>query len=135
LAFEVEVPIMHPDEMLAEKTVAWWLFGHAKHYNDIAFLAARLMADGREDLKPELRGRVRALVERKIDVNKNVSAAITQRIAALNPSERRRRLEEPDEHVEAKRGFNTLSYLHGNPPSSASVNGLVQRILIPILFD
>ncbi len=28
-----------PDEILAEKIVAWWLFGHAKHYNDIAFLA------------------------------------------------------------------------------------------------
>ena len=43
LAHDVEVPIMNPDEILAEKIVAWWLFGHAKHYNDIAFLAGRMV--------------------------------------------------------------------------------------------
>jgi len=35
LAQDVEVPIMDPDEILAEKIVAWWLFGHAEHYNEL----------------------------------------------------------------------------------------------------
>jgi len=134
LAEEVPVPIMDPDEILAEKIVAWWLFGHAKHYNDLAFLGARLATDGRRHLDTGVQRRVRAFVEKKLDVNTEISADIARRIAALDGPERRRRLEQPDDHVAPKHTFNTLSYLHGKPPSRASVNSLVQRIVVPLVF-
>jgi hypothetical protein len=135
LAGEVSVPIMHPDEILAEKIVAWLLFGHAKHYNDIAFLSGRLMSQGRSDQDPETRATVRRYVDRKLEVNTEISAAMARRVKALDTAERRRRLEEPDSHVDPKRTFDTLSYLHGSPPTRAGVKGLVQRILVPLLFD
>jgi hypothetical protein len=135
LAEDVTVPIMHPDEILAEKVVAWWLFGHAKHYNDIAFLAGLLVAEGRRDIDPKLRARVRKFIKKKLQVNWKISDQLARRVDALDEPERRRRLEQPDDHVESKHDFNTLSYLHEKPPSRASVNSLVQRILIPVIFD
>ncbi|MEX1142293.1 MAG: nucleotidyl transferase AbiEii/AbiGii toxin family protein [Thermoleophilaceae bacterium] len=134
LTENVLVPIMDPDEILAEKIVSWWLFGHAKHYNDTAFLAARLMGEGR-DREPQLRRLIRALVAKKLDVNRAVSGNVARRVAALDATERRRRLADPDRHVDPRRDFDSLSYLHGTPPSRASVGGLVQRVVIPILFD
>jgi hypothetical protein len=132
---DVEVPIMNPDEILAEKVVAWWLFGHAKHYNDVAFLGFRLMNAGRADLDKQVRTRVRSVIERKLEVNADVSADHARRVAALLGSERRRRLEQPDDHVDPKRDFNTLSYLHGNRPSRASIKTGIDRIILPLLFD
>jgi Nucleotidyl transferase AbiEii toxin, Type IV TA system len=137
LAQEVTVPIMDPDEILAEKIVAWWLFGHAKHYNDIAYLAGRMVREGRRDRSPELRRSVSGLIEKKLLRNREVSSNLQSRVDALTPSERRRRLEEPDEHVDpdTHKGFNSLAYLHGARPARADVDRLVQRVLLPLLFD
>jgi hypothetical protein len=41
---EIEVPIIDPDEILAEKIVAWWLLGPA---NDISFLTLRMLGQRR----------------------------------------------------------------------------------------
>lgn len=132
---DVEVPIMDPDEILAEKVVAWWLFGHAKHYNDIGFLTLRMWQAGRLQ-DPEVKRLVRALVNKKLEVNRNSSRAnIKQRVAALTEAEKRHRLEEPGLHVDPKRGFNTLSYLHGDPPTIESVKASVQKLLVPLLFQ
>ena len=134
LAQDVSVPIMHPDEILAEKTVAWWLFGHAKHYNDIAFLVACMLPSGR-NRDPEVRQSIRGLLETKLDSSRKVGKESERRVEALTQAARRRRLEGPDDHVDPKRGFNTLSYLHGDPPSRASVIGLIQHVAIPLLLD
>jgi hypothetical protein len=133
LAEDVDVPIMDPDEILAEKTVSWWLFGHAKHYNDMAFIAARLRAEGR-DRDEHVRRLIRALIDKKLDVNREVSDNLARRVAALDDAARQRRLASPDDHVDPKHDFDSLSYLHAAPPSRASVNGLVQRVLMPVLF-
>lgn len=133
LAEDVLVPIMDPDEILAEKVVAWWLFGHAKHYNDIAFLAARMLPS-RRNFNPDVRRSIRRLVEAKLDSNRRVGRESERRVDALTEAEQIRRLEKPDEHVDPRRGFNTLSYLHGDPPSRASVVRMVQGVAIPLLF-
>jgi hypothetical protein len=50
LAEEIDVPIMHPDEILAEKIVAWWLFGHAKRdFDTLSYLHGQ--APDRRSLK------------------------------------------------------------------------------------
>jgi hypothetical protein len=59
---------------MAEKIVAWWLFGHAKHYNDIAFLAGRMVQQGRRDREPDVRTLVRRLIEKKLGRNRDISA-------------------------------------------------------------
>jgi hypothetical protein len=135
LTEDIDVPIMHPDEILAEKVVAWWMFGHAKHYNDVSFLGFRLMNAGRADLDTLVRARVRSVIERKLEVNQSVSAGHAKRVAALTTPERRRRLEQPDEHVDPDRDFDTLSYLHGTRPSATSVKTGIDRIILPLLFD
>jgi hypothetical protein len=134
LAEDIEVPIMDPDEILAEKTVAWWLYGHAKHYNDIAFLAARLRIEGR-DRDADTRRLIHRLIDKKLDVNRTVSKELDLRVASLDSVARRRRLEQPDDHVDPKHNFNTLSYLQDAPPPRADVDRFIQRILLPVLFD
>ena len=74
---------MDPDEIMAEKIVAWWLFGHDKHYNDIAFLAGRMVQLGRRDHVPEVRTLVRRLIEKKLGAT--AKSARTSR-AASRPS-------------------------------------------------
>jgi len=137
LARDVEVPIMDPDEILAEKIVAWWLFGHVKHYNDIAFLAARMVRDGRRDRDPNVRKLVGDLIDVKLRRNREIGAAQAGRVDALNAPERRRRLAQPADHVDPgeQKGFNSLAYLHGTRPERAEVDRLVQRVLLPLLFD
>jgi hypothetical protein len=137
LSENLEVPIMEPDEIMAEKIVAWWLFGHAKHYNDIAFLAARMMNEAGRNRSPEVKGRMNSLIDTKLGRNRDVSASLANRVDALTPSERRRRLEEPEDHVDPDqhKGFNSLAYLHGPRPDRAQVDRLVQRIVLPLLFD
>jgi hypothetical protein len=137
LADPVDVPIMHPDEILAEKIVAWLLFGHAKHYNDIAFLVVRMRyAQNQADLDADRRQQVRRTIESKLKTNESVSSAIARRVQALaSEPERRRRLEEPDDHVDPKRNFDTLSYLHGQAPERRSVKTAIDEILLPMLFD
>jgi hypothetical protein len=121
---------MDPDEILAEKTVAWWLYGHAKHYNDIAFLAARLRIEGRDrdaDTRPSHPPPDRQEARRQ--PHRQQGARPSCRVA------RRRRLETPDDHVDPKHNFNTLSYLQDAPPPRADVDRFIQRILLPVLFD
>lgn len=137
LAQDVEVPIMDPDEILAEKIVAWWLFGHAKHYNDIAFLAARMVRDGRRDNDPNVKKLVSDLIEIKLQRNREIGATQAGRVDALSTPERHRRLAQPADHVNPgeQKGFNSLAYLHGTRPDRAEVDRLVQRVLLPLLFD
>lgn len=137
LAEDLEVPIMDPDEIMAEKIVAWWLFGHAKHYNDIAFLAGRMVQEGRRDREPEVKTMVTGLIEKKLTRNRDVSANLASRVDALSASERRRRLEQPEDHVDPdqRKGFNSLAYLHGSRPDRTDVDRLVQRVVLPLLFD
>ncbi len=108
LAQDVEVPIMDPDEILAEKIVAWWLFGHAKHYNDIAFLAARMVREGRRDRDPNIKKLVSDLIEIKLQRNREIGATQARRVNALSTPERRRRLAQPADHVNPgeQKGFN-----------------------------
>jgi hypothetical protein len=134
LAEELEVPIMNPEEILAEKIVAWWLFGHAKHYNDIAFLGL-LLAATQQHHDPVVRRRVRSVIEKKLEVNTKLSDQRRRRVQALNPAERRRRLTDPDAHVDPQRGFDTLSYLLGARPSITNTTTSVSRYIVPLLFD
>jgi Nucleotidyl transferase AbiEii toxin, Type IV TA system len=137
LAQDVEVPIMDPDEILAEKIVAWWLFGHAKHYNDIAFLAARMVHEGRRDHDPNAKKLVSDLIEIKLQRNREIGATQAGRVDALSTPERRRRLAQPTDHVNPgeQKSFNSLAYLHGTRPDPTEVDRLVQRVLLPLLFD
>jgi hypothetical protein len=137
LAQDIEVPIMDPDEILAEKIVAWWLFGHAKHYNDIAFLAARMVSDGRRDRDQTVKKLVSDLIEIKLQRNREIGATQAGRVDALSTPERHRRLAQPADHVNPgdQKGFNSLAYLHGTRPDPAEVDRLVQRVLLPLLFD
>ncbi|HEY1458304.1 MAG TPA: nucleotidyl transferase AbiEii/AbiGii toxin family protein [Solirubrobacteraceae bacterium] len=137
LAQDITVPIMDPDEILAEKIVAWWLFGHAKHYNDIAFLAGRMVGEDRRDRNAQVRGLVNGLIQKKLERNREVSSNLQSRVDALTSSERRRRLEQPEDHVDPDehKGFNSLAYLHGSRPDRPDVDRLVQRVLLPLLFD
>lgn len=131
----IEVPIMHPDEILAEKTVAWWLFGHAKHYNDIAFLAYRLHRDGRSDENPETRERIKRIVQRKLDGNRKVSERLQKLVDQLTPERQHELLVDPRTHLDPKHTFKTLSYLTGSPPAPEKLAQLVRAYLAPILFD
>ena len=128
---------MDPDEILAEKIVAWWLFGHAKHYNDIAFLAARMVHEGRRDHDPNAKKLVSDLIEIKLQRNREISATQASRVDALSTPERRRRLAQPTDHVNPgeQKSFNSLAYLHGTRPDPTEVDRLVQRVLLPLLFD
>ena len=134
LAEELDVPIMHPDEILAEKVVAWWLFGHAKHYNDIAFLGI-ILGTSKQHLDPKVRRRVRGVVEKKLAVNAAVSERHRHLIEGLTPNERQRRLTDPDSHVDPKRSFNLLSFFLGERPSIATLKKSVERYIAPMLFD
>lgn len=134
LAEELKVPIMNPEEILAEKIVARWLFGHAKHYNDIAFLGL-LLAATKQHQDPAVRRRVLSVIEKKLDINAEVSTQHQLRIAALTPAERRRRLTDPHGHVDPKKDFDTLSFLLGARPSMTNIKTSVDRCIVPLLFD
>jgi hypothetical protein len=64
-----------------------------------------------------------------------VSQNLARRVEKLDDAERRRRLDSPDEHVDPSHDFDSLSYLHNEPPTASSVRALVQRVVMPILFD
>jgi hypothetical protein len=134
LAEELEVPIMNPEEILAEKIVAWWLFGHAKHYNDIAFMGL-LLAATKEHQDPAVRRRVRGVIEKKLSINAQISDQHQRRVEALIHVERKLRLTDPDRHVDPKKGFDTLSFLLGARPSMATTKTNVDRYIVPLLFD
>lgn len=134
LAKELRVPIMNPEEILAEKVVAWWMFGHAKHYNDIGFLGLLLGANG-DYLNTDVRRRVCRVIEKKLSVNASVSSQHRSRVEALTPAERARRLTEPDDHVDPMKGFDTLSFLLGERPEMATIRTSVDRYVVPLIFD
>ncbi len=125
---------MNPEEILAEKIVAWWLFGHAKHYNDIAFLGL-LLAATKQHQDPAVRRRVRGVIEKKLSINAQISDQHQRRVEALMPVERKLRLTDPDRHVDPKKGFDTLSFLLGARPSMATTRTSVDRYIVPLLFD
>lgn len=130
------VPIMDPLEMLAEKLVAWWLFGHAKHYNDCAFLGAWLRSQGRRDEDPAAKAELKELIDFKITANARLGAKRRKELAAFaSDAERRRRLEAPTSYVDPRRPFDGLSYLNGSRPTPAAVAALTRQILVPMLFD
>lgn len=83
----------------------------------------------------DTRRRVRAVLTKKLEINKATSAQLSVRVSALTPTIRRERLQNPDDHVDPKRGFNTLSYLHGQAPDAKLVRLTVQRLIVPLLFD
>lgn len=134
LAQDLEVPIMNPDEILAEKVVAWWLFGHAKHYNDIGFLGLLLGASGHHR-DPDVQRRVRQVIKKKLAVNAAISSQHRLRVEALIPAERARRLTDPDNHVDPTKGFDTLSFLLGARPEMTTIKTNVDRYIVPLLFD
>ena len=49
------VPVMARNELLAEKLAAWWIFGLAKHYADIAHLGGVIYRAGKVDAPPPAR--------------------------------------------------------------------------------
>ncbi len=106
-------------------------------YNDIAFLVGRMVREDRRDHSAELQKSVNKLIDKKVRRNREISSNLRGRVDALTRSERRRRLEEPDEHVDpnSHKGFNSLAYLHGTRPDRADVDRLIQRVLLPLLFD
>jgi len=55
------------------------------------------------------------VVDRKLQVNRSVSADHARRVDSLT-TRSRLRLEQPDDYVDPKRDFNTLSYLHARDP-------------------
>ena len=125
----VELPVMALNEMLAEKIVSWWLFGHAKHYADLAFIAALLKnsgfvgnADEREDILD--------LIEKKIATNQKLHPG---RVKKLTPDERIRRLEDPEKNINPERNWETVSYI-GKGFSPIAMKGAVTKALIPFLF-
>jgi len=134
LAEEVEVPIMNPEEILAEKIVAWWLFGHAKHYNDISFLGL-LLAATKQHQDPAVRRRVRGVIEQKLGINAEFSDQHQLRVEAFIPAERKRRLTDPHSHVDPKRNFDTLSFLLAARPSMTNTKANIDRYIVPLLFD
>lgn len=131
---KVEVPIMARNEILAEKVAAWWIFGPAKHYADIAYLGGLLLKSGLPD-DSDTRADVRELVEIKVERNRDVSATHRERIAGLDEEVRRDRLLNPERYVDSARLFQQLSFVGARPPSLAAMKRLVEHSIFPLLFD
>lgn len=91
--------------------------------------------EGRSNLERETRERVRGLVETKLGVNRRISGVQSRRIDALTEPIRRGRLLDPDEHLDNRHDFETLSYLHAERPRRAEIDRIVQRVVIPVLLD
>lgn len=131
---EIEVPIMDPKEILAEKTVAWWLFEHAKHYNDIGYLSLYLQRKGLNTNNRD-KAIIKSLVRQKM--NSNIKTGGEAKLRAENRNERskRDRLENPENYVDSKHNFSSLSYINGIAPPLGTIKKLVKDILVPILFE
>jgi hypothetical protein len=128
----VRVPVMHRLEMLAEKLVAWWLFGNAKHLFDIAYLGGRIASDGNpDDDEPPLE----ALVERKLEANLRLGAATRDRVEALDDAARRQRLEAPFDYLDPARGFDSIAYVGPQPLRTGVVVDIVRSAVVPLLWS
>lgn len=129
----MKIPIMAPNEMLAEKLCAWWINGLAKQYHDVAFLGRRLERLG-ELTKPEIRTDLLELIDAKLKGNRSVSSRNREAVDRLNGPGRIGLLRSPERHIDPGRGFDTLSYLFGEPPSVTEMAKTVETTIIrPIL--
>jgi len=126
----VKIPVMALNEMLAEKLVSWWLFGHAKHYADIAFISG-LLAAAKFNIDPAERSDVLDLIELKIEANRKLHKG---RVMKLTAEARRQRLHDPDANINPKRGWDTVSYI-GTSYTPGAMKTAVGKVLIPFLFD
>ncbi len=131
---DLRIPIMNPNEMLAEKLCAWWIHGHSKHYYDIAFLGQRL-AGQESPLGAESRDDILELVAVKLKGNRKVAGWIRERVDALTTPRKISLLRNPEGHVQAGREFGTLSYLFGEPPELDQLKKQVARTIIRPLFE
>jgi hypothetical protein len=129
---DAELPVMSPNEMLAEKLWGWWMNGHARHYADVAWLGA-VLERAKLHENPAVRADVRELVDIKGEVNRKWVSA--KRHAQLTPGERRRRLEDPDPYVDVRASWETISYLGTKQFSPEALKDSVRRVIIPLLFD
>lgn len=125
---------MAPNEILAEKMCSWWIFGNAKHYNDIAFLGARL-SDLGEIGSAETREEVFGIVERKLAVNRRTSAVIRERVDALNAAARASALRNPAKHVDSKHDFKDLDYLTPEVPTIEQLKKTVRTTILAHFYD
>lgn len=124
------VPIMDPLEMLAEKLVAWWLFGNAKHLFDIAFLSDKVDLHHDDDAPalPEL-------IERKLAANLKLGAATQSRVRALTDAARRERLETPLEWLDPDNGFRSIAYVGPQPLHTDMIVSIVRERVVPLLWS
>ena len=128
------LPVMARNELLAEKIVAWWMFAPAKHYVDISYLASLLYSDGLVD-EPATKDDIRALVEKKLEVNRSVSRDHAARVEALTSESRKDRLLNPQDYLSPEHGFGKLSFFSAKPPSGDTMKIAVRRWIVPLLFD
>jgi hypothetical protein len=130
---DMKIPIMAPNEMLAEKLCAWWINGLAKQYHDVAFLGGRLENLG-ELTTPETRADLLELIDVKLNGNRSVSSRNREAVGRLNGPRRIGLLRSPERHIEPGKGFDTLSFLFGESPSVAEMAKTVDKTIIrPIL--
>jgi hypothetical protein len=129
---EEKLPVMDLHEILAEKLCGSWLFGHAKHYADIAWIGSLLK---RDDLyrEPEVRADITELLEMKLETNQRLISA--KRVNALTSDLRRQRLEDPDSQVDPKRSWDTISYLGTQQFKPEALQLAVTKVIVPILCD
>jgi predicted nucleotidyltransferase component of viral defense system len=132
-AKKYRLPVMARNELLAEKIVAWWMFAPAKHYADVAYLGALLHKDGLID-DQATKDDLRALVEKKLEVNKSVSRDHRERVEALTQEAREDRLLNPEKYLSPKHAFGKLAFFNQTPPSAENVKKGIRRWIVPLLF-
>lgn len=126
-----QIPVMNIYEILAEKLVSWWLFGHAKHYADIAFIG-RLLKPKDVYKSPEAKAEAAELVEKKLEVNREQHE---KRVQALTPTVRRERLEQPENHINPKNNWDKVSYLGAQQLLLAQAHAAAVEFIVPLLFE
>jgi hypothetical protein len=126
---DMPIPIMAPNEMLAEKLCAWWINRLGKQYHDVAFLGRRLHDLG-ELARPETRADILDLIEAKLKGNRSVGDRIRRAVDELNAPRRVALLRNPERHLAAGRGFETLSYIFGDRPDVADMAATVDKTII-----
>lgn len=125
------IPVMNLHEILAEKVVSWWLFGHAKHYADIGFIGSLLHLDDAY-LDNGVRADIRELVEKKLEVNAELHE---ERIAELTLVVQHQRLEDPEGHMSTKNNWDKVNYLGKKQFSLGAARAAVVKVVVPLLFD
>jgi hypothetical protein len=126
---ESKIPVMDLYEILAEKIVSWWLFGHAKHYADIGYIGALLRP---KDLYLDLgvKKDVAELVAKKLEVNEEQHES---RVKELTPAVRSQRLEDPLAHMSSKNNWSKVSYLGKQQWTLNQAQHAVVSVIVPLL--